>query len=75
MDYGPSPLHPLGAFRILPMAVVPDGWTAWCKGTQLLALSAPTKKVPAPEGTDTACVSVTDYKRISAQLIAEQESA
>lgn len=64
-----NPSHPLGALRILPMAVIPDGWTAWCKGTQMLALSAPT------DGTDTAIVSVSEYKSISAQLIAEQETA
>jgi hypothetical protein len=67
--------HPLAQFRILPMAAIPDGFTVWGRGTNKLAISAPGRPCGPPKGTDTAMVSVVDYKRIAAQLIAEQEPA
>lgn len=66
--------HPLARFRILPMLCIPDGYTVYAKGTRAFTIQRPGETAPISNEVDTVIVSVDDYKRISAQLIAEQES-
>lgn len=65
----------LRRFRLRPMACVPDGCIVWCVGTSCIGMSVPWQRHrPAPPETNTACLSITDYRRVT-KAIADQEQS
>lgn len=64
----------LRKLRLLPMACMIEGYIAWTRGTDLIAISKPQNHVPAPLAADTACLSIVDYRRVT-KAIADLEAA
>jgi hypothetical protein len=60
--------------RLIPMACVLEGFIVWCARTDALAVSEPRKRVPAPMATDTACLSITDYRCVVRAIADAEES-
>lgn len=69
-----SELEPLRQHRLLPMQIIPEGYVTWARGTHALAVRKLADAGEPPIGTDTAIVSVADYRRIT-RLIADQEAS
>lgn len=59
-------------YRLVPMVSIPDGSIVWCAGTKTLAVSMPNKTADAPPHTDTVCLSINDYRRVT-KAIADAE--
>lgn len=64
----------LRGYRLRPMACVPEGWLIWARGTNALAVSSPRRHRAAPAGTDTAILSINQYRRVTRAIADAEET-
>ena len=81
-------LAELKNYQLRPMACVVEGFVVWCNEKshgsfsgpdaprilETIAISSPRKPVQRPPGASIACLSVADYRRVTA-AIADLEEA
>ena len=66
-------LTDLAQLRLRPMQCCPDDHVIYCRGSEVLAVSKPEKRVTIPMDADTAVVSVDDYRRLTKEIADEEE--